>query len=187
MDLSDQDKGDTKCLMFIPAKYGLITSAFLNMVIIFMGSVALMRGDIASLYGFPQEEVDKVTKDMEKPSDQYTLWVFMQSEIWIGYVLLCSINMICLIRMILKDSYSSRMCAARSIAFTAIFSFWNVAMALCGFHYLPPEVVLCIIYIYLFHVGYYYAMELKKYSSESSGSSHSSSSSHHSDLEALIG
>ena len=37
---------------------------------------------MASHNGFPQpqEEVDKVTKDMEKPSDQYTLWVVKKIE-----------------------------------------------------------------------------------------------------------
>ena len=72
-------------------------------MILFAGISSLMKGDPASLYGATQDQIDEITKDMDK--DQYKLWVFMQSEIWYGYILLCILNVLCIIAMIFRDSY----------------------------------------------------------------------------------
>ena len=155
------EKPPTKCCMIIPAKSGLIASGALNCITILLGSLSLMKGDPASLYGAPQEVVDEITKDMDKNSDQYKLWVTMQSVIWYGYVFLCSINLICLLRMIMNDNFTTRMSLSRAYAITALFSFFNVVMGLLGFYYVPPEVFMFVVFAYCALTGNHYASELE--------------------------
>ena len=69
------EKPATKCCCFIPAKPGLIVSGLLSIVSILLGSLSLMKGDPASLYGAPQKQVDLITKGMTKT--HYGFWVFM--------------------------------------------------------------------------------------------------------------
>ena len=156
----DPEKPQAKCCMVIPARTGLIASGALNIMCILIGVLSLSKGDPASLYGAPQEVVDEITIDMDKEGGQYKFWVLMQSVIWYGYVLLCSINMVCLVRMIMNDSFTTRRTLFRSYTVTALFSFFNVVMGLLGFYYTPPEVFMFAIYASCAYTGNKYANEL---------------------------
>ena len=152
------EKPATKCCMVIPAKSGLLASGVLNCVVILLGSLSLQKGDPASLYGAPQEQVDIITKDMDKKGDQYKFWVMMQSVIWIGYVFLCLVNLVFLFRMvIIDDGFYSRMSLSRSYAITALFSLFNVVMGLLGFYFTPPEVFMFVVFAHLAYTAYHYA------------------------------
>ena len=134
-----------------------MASLSLNAVILFAGITSLIKGDPASLYGAPQEEIDRITKDMDKDGDEYKLWVFMQSEIWWGYIFLCIINVVCFVRWLMNDTYKTRLTVAVTNGTLALWSFWNVAMGLAGFHYTPPEVIMLVIFAHLTYVAYKYA------------------------------
>ena len=155
-------KSDQKCCLCVSAKPGLIATLLLNALILFAGTKSLMAGDPASLYGAPQKEIDRITKDMDKEGDEYKLWVFMQSEIWWGYLILTIINVACIVRWILKDTYMTRLTVAITNGTLALWSLWNVIMGLAGFHYTPPEVFMLALFTHFTYVAYRYANELKE-------------------------
>ena len=152
------EKKATKCCFVIPAKAGLLASGALNCAVILLGYLSLEKGDVPSLHGVPEEQIEKITKDMDKTSDEYKFWEMMQSVIWIGYVFLCTINLGFLFRMIIFDSFGSRMSLSRAYAITAFSKF---VMGLFGFYYTPLEVFVFITFAHCSKTAYHYALELK--------------------------
>ena len=106
----------------------------LSLVIIFAGSASLSTGDVSKLYGAPQEVIDEITKDMDKDGEEYKVWVRMQYSIWIVYIILCVFNVLFIWRWVRNDTRSTRKALIVTNALLAIYSLFNVIMAILGFH-----------------------------------------------------
>ena len=150
-----------KCCCCIRADWGINLSLILNIVTVAVGAASLYKGDPASLYGASQEEVDEITKDMDKDGDEYKFWVTMQSVIWYGYIILCNINMLAIARWLYDDSYGSRMTIAGTNGLLTLFSLWNTILGGLGFYYTPPEVFMLLIYLHVTIIAYLFAKEIQ--------------------------